>query len=65
MKTIAKLLGGGSSSDYKMDAIYDFEKSIAEVCYCLNCRQQCVTISAGQVLFRSGELLTKVSLSCW
>ena len=38
MKTIAKLLGGGPSSDYKMDAIYDFERSIAEVCYCLNCR---------------------------
>ncbi|XP_058965911.2 endothelin-converting enzyme 1-like isoform X2 [Pocillopora verrucosa] len=30
MKTIAKLLGGGPSSDYKMDAIYDFERSIAE-----------------------------------
>ena len=33
MKTIAKLLGGGSFSDSKMDAIYDFESGIAEVCY--------------------------------
>lgn len=32
MKTIAKLLGGGRLSDFKMDAIYEFESSIAEVC---------------------------------
>lgn len=31
MKIIVKLFGGGFFLDYKMDVIYDFERSIVEV----------------------------------